>query len=101
MYMSPVARSNDHRHGLRTPMMKISGSPPPFANGLSAGMPYFLFPVVVLTSMRRILPSSGSQEVAPSCEQRDGTVVHVEAVRSIAWPLRHGSPPSPPSPVPM
>ena len=51
-----MSLSNVNRHGLRSPYDQISGSPPPVANGLSAGMPYAFPPDGLLGSMRRIFP---------------------------------------------
>src|SRR6185436_16707364 len=79
---SPVARSNDIRHGLRTPIAKISLRPPtPDAYGLPGGIAYGFAPPLS-TSMRRILPSS----VDLSCP----------LPMVPCWSL-----PPPPSPMPM
>ena len=77
----PVPRSNEKRQGLRSPSAQISGwNAVSATNGLSGGMRYRSdVPMAPVTSMRSSLPRSDFP----------------------FWALRFGSPPLPPSPIPM
>ena len=71
-----VVRSNENRHGLRSPYIQISGRTPSRpTNGLSGGTVYGASPVGV-GSIRRILPSS--------CERSCARVLRVARRAAVA-----------------